>query len=238
MVNAMGSGANGGNPGPGAGQADTLNSVFRFNLLATVIVIAAMGLGAAYLLDAMRAPPGDGMATSKGPDVGFVLAGTALAIPQNWIRYPAQRSGGVADMIDVTVPLEITGRGTRARADVKLLARARAIPSAVLLDTLYIHRFGSIAYTDVRGLVGKTLGAEGGYRDEMVWYDPLSPDPFVAKCLRLNTNDTWIDTCMRTLAINPQVSALVRFDGALLNDWRGFDAALNVALGDLVPDGT
>jgi hypothetical protein len=223
--------------GSGTGSVNALDSNFRFNLAATVLIVASLGLGAAYLLDAVRVPPGDGMAGTKGPDVDFFLAGTQLAIPENWIRYERQRPGGFTDAIDLTIPLQLPGQPgqARARADVKLLARGRAIPSAVLLDTLYIHRFGTLAYTDVRGLVGKSLGTEGGYRDEVVWYDPLSPNPFVAKCLRLTADGTDIDTCMRTVAVNDQVSALVRFDGAILNDWRGFDAALSGALAGLLP---
>ena len=64
-----------------------------------------------------------------------------------------------------------------------LLPRSRARPSSALLDGVYLHQFGDETLDGVPGLVGKPLLDSDGFSGESVWYDALSPDPFVAKCL-------------------------------------------------------
>ena len=53
----------------------------------------------------------------------------------------------------------------------------------MLLDGVYLHQFEDKQLTGPPGLVGKPLTASEGFAGETVWYDALSADPFVAKCL-------------------------------------------------------
>ena len=104
--------------------------------------------------------------------------------------------------------------------------------SAKLLDNVYLHRFDDAQISGVPGLVGKPLKDGDGYQNETVWYDPLSPNPFVAKCMAPVTEDTPA-LCTRALALNDSVGLVVSFDRSLLSQWRDLDAALDAPLSQI-----
>ncbi|HUV32405.1 MAG TPA: hypothetical protein VMW31_02435 [Devosiaceae bacterium] len=217
-----------------AGQAVSpgLPPHFLQNLAGIVVVVAVLALAAVYGLQTATRNIGDGMPESPGEPVRFTLAATELGVPRNWLR--AQRGGGFAESIEMEVPLALPGVAERLAARITLLPRARATPSAALLDTLYIHRFTITQVGGPRGLVGKPLRPEAGYQNETVWYDPVSGNPFVAKCLVIEGGARPRAECMRTLALGARISAVVRFDGSALRQWQEFDAAVSAALDRLL----
>jgi hypothetical protein len=204
---------------------------FLQNLAGIVIVVAVLGLAADYALQNATQNVGDGLPETPGAPVRFTLAATELAVPVNWLR--AQRGGGFAEAIEMTIPLSLPGASERVPARITLLPRARATPSAALLDTLYIHRFTTTQVGGPHGLIGKPLLPEAGYQNETVWYDPVSGNPFVAKCLVIEDGAQPRTECMRTLALGTKISAAVRFDGFALRQWQEFDAAVTAALAGL-----
>ncbi|MEX1180438.1 MAG: hypothetical protein WEB63_06450 [Cucumibacter sp.] len=194
------------------------------------IVIAVLGLAAAYALQAMTGSAGDGLPAAPGEPVKFTLAAAELTVPANWLD--GQR-GGFVEAIEMTLPLALPGVPERLAVEVTLLSRNRAIPSAALLDRLYIHRFSVEQISGPRGLIGKPLLAEAGYQNETVWYDPVSGNPFVAKCLEIADGIGRRLECMRIVPLGQKVSAVVRFDGQALERWQEFDAAVEATLAGL-----
>ena len=104
-----------------------------------------------------------------------------------------------------------------------LLGGIRA--SSGLLDAVYLHQFEDGTIGGVPGLVGKRLMSRDGYAGESVWYDALSPDPFVAKCLD-PISDTTAGRCVRTVQLPSGLAAIYTFDATALPYWRQFDSAM------------
>lgn len=213
-------------------RAPRLPAHFGLHLAGIFIVISVMGLVAAYCLDALTRRAVDEPPLERGTPVDFTLAATELHIPSNWLRAP--RSGGFVETIELAIPLAVPGLGDRIVVSVTLVSRARATPSAALLDTLYIHRFTREQVSAHRGLIGKPLLAEAGYQNETIWYDPVNANPFVAKCLTLAHANANQPGCIRAVSVGERISAVIRFDERVLPQWRQFDAAMAGELASLL----
>jgi hypothetical protein len=176
---------------------------------------------------------GDGMPEKPGEVRAMTVGGTSVNVPSNWILVDLGDSD-FRDSLDLIIPVAIDGLERRVRAAVTLVPRNRAPLSSTLLDTLYIHRFDAGQAKGPRGLVGKPLRADSGYQDETVWYDPLSPRPYVAKCLEIDTVDGNALECLRTIAVGDRLSAIIRYGEDGHANWRAFDTALRSALDAMV----
>jgi hypothetical protein len=97
---------------------------------------------------------------------------------------------------------------------------------------VYLHQFLPEQLAGPPGLVGKPLRADGGYADEVVWYDPLSAEPFVAKCSKPIASAA-TGQCLRTVYLGPGVAAVYAFPEPALPHWRDFDAELTARLGQI-----
>ena len=196
-----------------------------FNLAAIAILLGLLGVGAAYLLDAA----GRGARTQPHrldaeTSLTRTLGGTDLEIPRSWFRYEEQRTEGFAKEIDLRLDVPLV-EGRPLAIDVTLLPRSRVRPSATLLDGVYLHQFLDEQLSGPPGLVGKPLRPTEGYAYETVWYDPLSADPFVAKCSAAVSEGS-AGRCLRTVYLGPGIAAIYAFPEAALANWRGFDPML------------
>lgn len=192
-----------------------------FNLLAILTATALLGLGLAYLVDragraANEAPMAEGTIT-RG------IGGVELKIPAAFFRNDEQRSEGFADEIELLARLPLGADGRDMAIEVTLLPRSRARPSSILLDGVYLHQFENEQLSGPPGLVGKPLAASEGFAGETVWYDALSVDPFVAKCLAPIVPDEPTQ-CLRTVVYG-NVAVVYSFGDDVLMNWRQFDKA-------------
>src|SRR5690606_19151939 len=105
-----------------------------------------------------------------------------------------------------------------------------ATVSARLLDSVYVRQFSQSEAGGIPGLVGKPLGGSAAYRNETVWYDPLSVTPFVAKCTRPVEGVAPGADCLRVAPLADRNLAVFTFPEAVLPHWRLFDAAVEEAL--------
>src|SRR5690606_9834783 len=126
--------------------------------------------------------------------------------------------------------LPLGAKGQVERVDVTLLPRSRVRPSAALLDGVYLHQFaeGQLSGGPV-GLVGKPLKGGEGYAGEVVWYDALAADPFVAKCSKPVAAATE-GQCLRTVYLAPGIAAIYAFPDGALAGWRAFDVEMGKRL--------
>lgn len=197
-----------------------------FNLAAIAVMMVLFGLGAAYLLDAtVRSSAVSTHRSDAETTLTRTLGGVDFEIPRSWFRYDEQRVEGFAKQIELRLDLPLGTEGSLAAVDVTLLPRSRVRPSAALLDGVYLHQFLDDQLTGPPGLVGKPLKPEEGYAGETVWYDPLSGDPFVAKCSQpIAANGT--GQCLRMVYLGTGIAAVYAFPEPVLAGWRDFDAIM------------
>lgn len=209
------------------------NNSIGYNLAGIAILALLLAVGAAYLVDAIKAMGAPTLPSRADTEtVSLTISGQELTVPVSWLRYGDQPQSGFANQIDLHVLLNPTDGGAPALVDVTLVPRSRARPSSTLLDGVYLHQFESETLGGVPGLVGKPLQADAGFNGETVWYDALSPDPFVAKCqapLEAKQNGR----CLRTVYLASGIAAIYSFDSKLLPSWRSFDTQMDKWLGQI-----
>lgn len=201
------------------------------NLLTIAAVVALLAVGAAYAIDAAgKATRADTHRLDQQTTLARTLGGHELKIPLAWFRYEEQRVEGFAKQIDLTLELPLGDHGAVAPVEVTLLPRSRVRPSAALLDGVYLHQFedGQVPGGPV-GLVGKPLKAGEGYEGEVVWYDALAADPFVAKCSKAVAVAA-AGQCLRTVYLGPGLAAVYAFAEPVLGNWRAFDTEMGKRL--------
>lgn len=201
-----------------------------FNLMAIAVAVALLALGAAYLIDAAgKAAQTDGHRRDGETVLTRTLVGHDLEIPRSWFRYDEQAAEGFAKQIDLRLELPLGVQGKAEPVDVTILPRSRVKPSAALLDGVYLHQFEDTQATGGPvGLVGKPLKPSEGYAGEVVWYDALASDPFVAKCSKPVAEED--GQCLRTVYLAPGIAAVYAFPEGALAGWRSFDAEMGKRL--------
>lgn len=206
-----------------------------FNLAVIAIVVAALGLGLAYGIDALSRQ--HAATQPGGADLVRNMGGRELRIPTGWFRYQEAQVSGFVSRIELTLPVALGESGTNVPVDVTLVPPSKVRPSARLLDGVYLHQFLPTELSGPPGLVGKPLKGTDGFAGETVWYDALSPDPFVAKCSEPVGGST-LSRCLRTVTLAPGLAAIYTFDAGLLMHWQEFDAAVKpglVRIGAIAP---
>jgi hypothetical protein len=208
-------------------------SSVAYNLGAITLAVVLGGLALAYAIDAasrdMRHHP---HRADSETTLTRTLGGRELEIPLSWFRFAEQRVEGFAKQIDLQLLLPLGPQRAPRLVDVTLLPRSSVRPSEKLLDGVYLHMFGTDELTGPPGLVGKPLRAEGGYAAETVWYDPISADPFVAKC-GAPVAPGAEPLCLRTVHLAPGIAAVYAFGADLLPNWRDFDPEMQRRLEEI-----
>ncbi len=196
-----------------------------FNLAALTLVLILGGLGLAYWLNSAQSVQKEtAQSTFVAPFVSKVLASTKLEIPQDWLA-EAQDSSLEVDFIDLRLNVKYLPDTKPTPIGLHLAALEHTLPSARLLDSVYTLRFLAEEIRGVRGLIGKPLKPDGGFENETVWYDPISSNPFVAKCIDLGEDDAQ-HLCIRSVQLSPAIVLTYQFTADQLVHWRDFDAVM------------
>lgn len=209
-------------------QADTAKDSghsIGFNLGVIALMVAVAGLGFAYAIESAGRTGREVLTGS----VARTLGGRELTIPVSWLREDADRSEGFAKQVDIGLKLPLGPEAAPRAVDIVLVPRSRTRPSSSLLDGVYLHQFMPEQLNGPPGLIGKPLIAAEGYAHESVWYDAISAEPFVAKCIA-PVAEGQPGRCIRTVYLGQGIAAIYSFDEDVLANWRRFDAALAPSL--------
>lgn len=210
-------------------RPEAASSNLQQNMLAIVVTMLALGVGLAYLIDGARRTLVDTITVGGDSRVlSRTLGGKELMIPALMFRHPQDLAEGFVERVELRLPKAVGG--SPEPVDITLLQRSKVRPSTQLLDAVYLHQFAPEELAGPPGLVGKPLKAAAGYAGETVWYDPLSGDPFVAKCVA-PVEEGQPSRCLRTVELSPTIAAVYSFDATLLSRWRDFDVAMTQRLG-------
>lgn len=209
---------------PTAGSALYLVTVMAL-FIAIAGLIAAYGLRAWFdRLDVAGPLP-------ALTDVHIITIGPQpYIVPAALLNAPSQRHDGFAERIDLILALPLAVGGKFSDVAVTITPRGRIRTSAALLDSVYLHQFSDAQLSGPPGLVGKPLTGDPGTTGETVWYDPLSPNPFVSKCMTPVSITPGARTCIRVMSLSDRNTAIVSFDPEALYAWREFDARIEDAL--------
>jgi hypothetical protein len=202
-----------------------------YNLAGIAVLVLLAAVGLAYAIDqAGRNSRPSPAQLSDGDAVVQTVAGNDLSIPMNWFRFGEDIKPGFASQVELAFELDLEGLEEPVTVDVTLLPRSGARASGALLDAVYLHQFADETEGGIPGLVGKPLLANEGYAGETVWYDPLSPAPFVAKCA-VAAEPGRPGRCLRTIHLRNELAVVLSFDADALAAWKQFDEELALWLG-------
>lgn len=208
-------------------------SHLAYNLAGIAVLVLLLAVGLAYAIDELnrtnRRPPPQ---LADANPILQTVAGRELRIPQNWFRYGEHIKPGFVSQVDLAFSLPLEADQPPLPVEVTLMSKTGARASSALLDAVYLHQFADDVAGGIPGLVGKPLLAADGYAGETVWYDPLSPAPFVAKCATA-PDPSRPDRCIRTIHLPNGLAAVLNFDAQALAAWKQFDTELALWLGQI-----
>ncbi len=194
-----------------------------FNLITIALGLIFAGLALAYYIDTLE------QSETKLPSLNDnealitkIISGQQLQIPATWFKYLKKNQTEFVDSIELVFVLPIISNKPNMVIQVTLAQKRLNIPSAQLLDDVYLHQFSPNQINSPKGLIGKPLKTMVGNIEENVFYDPLSANPFVAKCMDRIVKDA-SKRCVRTVQISAQLSATYSFEYEALLGWRNFD---------------
>lgn len=200
-------------------------SAIGYNMAGIAALVLLMAVGVGHGIDQLaRQNQGPQPALADGNRITQTIGGKELSIPARWFRFGEQMRDGFTNQIDLQVRFAPEGASEALPVDVTLLPRSRVRTSASLLDAVYLHQFGDGSLSGVTGLVGKPMQGSNGYTGESIWYDAISPNPFVAKCADGVSERP--AQCVRTVYLPSGIAAVYTFDAATLQSWRQFDAGM------------
>jgi len=216
-----------------APEAATGHNQVAYNLAGIAVLVLLGAVGIAYGIDQAgrnARPPAPQLSDENR--IVQTVAGLELSIPSTWFRFGEDLKPGFASQVDLSFRLDLDPQSGPVAVDVTLLPRSGARASSALLDAVYLHQFVDETLGGYPGLVGKPLLAGEGYAGETVWYDPLSPTPFVAKCASA-PEPTRPDNCLRTIHLANGLAVILGFDAGALSAWKRFDEELALWLGQI-----
>ncbi|MCF4098732.1 hypothetical protein [Maritalea mediterranea] len=199
-----------------------MNSLFLMALLSIV------GLGIIYGLEALEPEKTEIDPDFVGEKQQVALGFGEVFVPNNWLVAPMGEGQHAVETLQLLIPIQLETKVVEVPVD--LVPASRTTPSAYLLDALYIHRFASEPARYENGLVGRKLKDGEGYQNESVWYDPLRPQPFVAKCVEPVDESVEVPNCLETKLVTRRVAAMIKFPAQYLPQWKMFDAQMRAKL--------
>ena len=191
-------------------------------LLALVVCLAALawaaGGGALWRMVGPARPAPPRMVESNVGD-------TALVYDPAYARFPAGRSGGRLDRLEVAILApEFKPAGEIARADpmlvfLTLAPQDRAVDPAERVTTLYANFLEADVAEDESGLIKRRFAAGSPFEGEDLYFDAPEGRSFAARCARPTAPpDLLPQTCLAAFRLEG-LDVEARFDREALKVW-------------------
>lgn len=179
-------------------------------------------------------------ASAESRKVEAVVGGTRFLIPENFTRYPSQRSGGnhteiamhalLPDFAPWSPALQSEFSDNSPDADVVFftLHQAGATLSAKRrLRDIYARHFTSTKPdVSISGLEKFTFREDSGYRDQDLFVGADTDGRLVLLMCQHVTPLIESPNCMRTLLLTRSLALTYRFKRSHLDDWQRIDELL------------
>src|SRR5690554_2997855 len=189
-------------PAPAISSTPEPRSSLAYRLAIAALLVALLAIGAAYGLSALLTHLTNEREDPALSATHLVTIGAQhYVMPAALLTDAAQRKDGFAERLDMRVALPLAENTTLLEVDIALMPRGRVRSSAQLLDSVYLHQFADAQISGPPGLVGKPLEGDAGTGGETVWYDPLSAQPFTAKCMAPIGDAPGGNTCLRVFQL-------------------------------------
>ncbi|MEO0329780.1 MAG: hypothetical protein AAF217_14425 [Pseudomonadota bacterium] len=168
----------------------------------------------------------------------IVIGNSVLHIPENTIRFPAQRKSGAFNRIELYLHwprlsgyqdnLKTAFSRTSDLSDLIFLSiepRSMSIDMSGRIEPIYRRFFEGDAQSVSPGLIKQKLSREGGFIDEDLYFEASSTYPFAARCVRENSS-VGNPLCMRDIHVGRDLMVTYRFHKKHLINWKVLDQSI------------
>jgi hypothetical protein len=214
-------------------------------ILGLAVVAGLVALASAFVVFALW-PRWPGAATEPdAPTLPITVGGQVFNVPPVAIRLPLQRHAGAHERIDLAFmwpnlgPPDPTSKpvpGEESKTLDRLFLTIAAPNSALvpvdLANEIYPHYFANGPFAGPEGLMVRPFRDSTPYQGEDLFFDPVAPDPFIARCSRPGTAGT-PGTCLYERRIANAIDVTVRFPREWLPQWKALAAGIDRLLGSL-----
>ncbi len=199
---------------------------------ACLLIFAALLFGLAHLV-------GDGISRaghSESETLQEVVIGNdVLNVPSNAIRYSTQRNSSAQTRLEVYLHWPSLSGYTEALREefnnsgettnlifLTIERRTMSNDMSGRIQPIYAKFFEGGYENGGQGLIRQPLSAEGGYIDEDLYYEAVSPYPFAARCVREDSK-TSTPFCLRDIHVGQELMLTYRFHKKFLVDWMALE---------------
>lgn len=224
--------------------AHKTHPVMRFLHLA--LLITATFIAALAVIHFSQTPPKVDTQRQETTPRTIAIAGQALTIPNNMIRFADQRMKEFAQQIDLALlwpamegyTAENAEKFQKNNGQQPILfitikeKQSEHLDTTDMLDAVYARFFDSGQLDAPNGLVGRRLSKNSGYGNEIIYYQPQVRRPFVTRCSEPQKN-VITSTCLREITINDHLTVFYRFPANLMHNWYRLDADIRKLIGRL-----
>ncbi|MDO8420859.1 MAG: hypothetical protein Q7S99_01745 [Parvibaculum sp.] len=211
-------------------------------ILPALVILAVTAFSGLFLYYYFGPTPGELLgqsprASAESRNVEAVVGGTRFLIPENYTRYPSQRSGGSHTEIAMHALLpdftpyapslqsEFSDNSPGAEVIFFTLHRAEAtLPAERRLKEVYARLFTSSTPERVKdGLDRFSFKDDSGYRDQDLFAGTDSSGRLVLLVCQRRTDLIESPNCSRTLLMTRNLALTYRYKREHLDSWRRTD---------------
>jgi hypothetical protein len=186
-------------------------------------------------------------ATPDAPSLPITIGGYLFNVPPAAIRVALQRHAGPQERIDLAflwpelIPPDPTAKPalrqeplTFDRLFISLAGFSGALSAAERFRQIYPRYFAEGQFAGPDGLIVKRFRDGTPYQGDDLFYDPITADPFMARCSRPGAGET-PGICLVERRIAGAVDVTARFPRDWLIEWRILAKAIDHVIRTLRP---
>ncbi|MEM8796173.1 MAG: hypothetical protein AAGE61_11445 [Pseudomonadota bacterium] len=209
-----------------------------FGGLFAIAIMAAAHFWLGTYLD----PDSNAQRTANSEPISVTVGDTGLRVPQNVIRFRNQRTSELQERLDLHMHWPTLEGYSQDRSEafeqettdrrilfLTIEAAENQASGQRKLQGLYRRFFKGKPWRGPGGLIGQQLDPASGFGTEDLFYGrDAQGDIFVTRCLRdeAAAESKVLPTCLYDYPVSSSLSATVRFDRGLLEDWQDLSEKL------------